>query len=147
MLRQLERLAMAVVVLATLALLITSIPWTRGEELHGMWLMAHMGASGLFVVGLPLQAVLFIALQRAIPTLHELEKTLIHSLFVLGLLTIGTMFACMLPIAATDQLRTLIQLHGWIGISVVVLLVVIVVVRLTTRPRIIRKWRDLRQSG
>ncbi|MEM6364134.1 MAG: hypothetical protein AAF745_06900 [Planctomycetota bacterium] len=142
MIRQLERLAMAAVVISALMLFVTSTPSIRGEELHGLWLMAHMGSSGLFVVALPVQAILFVWLQVIMPAITMTERSLLMALYVFGGLSIGTMFACMLPVPDTDSMRTLIWVHGWIGMVVVAWLIPIVVTRLKTRPGIVKATKS-----
>lgn len=98
----------------------TSLPTWVGGHLAGNRLLGHMMASGVVVVLLPLYGFL-----RWNGWLHAPPRswavTIAFWMFVgTGFLTIASMFACMLPLPSTSAMRELIDLHGWLGSTMVV---------------------------
>ncbi|MEM9587962.1 MAG: hypothetical protein AAGA03_11840 [Planctomycetota bacterium] len=129
MIRLIERLAFLALLVSVIALTITSLPLTWETHLQGGWLMAHMMSSGLMVVALPLFAI-----ARLLPAIERQGQAALHRfafwcVVVLGTLTIATMFACMLPIASTEELSRLISLHGLVGIATSIATLVVLVSR------------------
>ncbi len=107
------------ILVVVLILAATAIPAVFGGELHGVVLLAHMGASGALVVLLPVMTLLFF--MRAVTTVEE------PSLFrfgywltvIAGFATVATVFYCMLPILSTSQMRQVMFWHGVAGFALV----------------------------
>ena len=82
-----------------------------GGHLEGEKLLMHMMASGGLVVVLPLFALS--QLSRSTNRLRSggLQRCGFWLLIASGLVSIATMFLCMLPIASTEQMHQLVMLH------------------------------------
>ena len=111
-------------ILATMAVLITvltvtGLPAVSGSHLQGSSLRLHMLASGVFVVGLPVLAIGFLVQRIAQGSSSAVQQIGFWSLVVGGLVTMVTMFLCMIPVAPTDQMRQLITIHGYAGFATV----------------------------
>ncbi|MGB7323367.1 MAG: hypothetical protein WBD31_00745 [Rubripirellula sp.] len=108
------------IVVATIVLVVTALPTLVGGHLADTRLLTHMMASGVVVTLLPVYAI-----ARLMPSSRGLldspvQRAALRCLLLSGLLTIATMFLCMLPIASTDTMKTLISLHGWAGYALAI---------------------------
>ncbi len=114
-----DRILLLVVLAVVIVLSATAAAWLAGGRLQGSMLRLHMMASGVLVITLPLFALS--SLWRNISRVDSggLQKLGFWSLVVTGLATIATVFACMLPIPSTDQMHSLILLHGYAGFAMV----------------------------
>jgi membrane protease YdiL (CAAX protease family) len=111
-------LLIAVLVLVAL-LTATALPSLSGEHLGGNTLLLHMMASGALVFALPLFALAWLRQsldhERSTPPL----RWGFWLVLVTGMITIATVFACMLPIPSTDQMHELVRWHGYAGFAMV----------------------------
>ncbi|TWU55099.1 hypothetical protein [Rubripirellula reticaptiva] len=108
------------IVVATIVLVVTALPTLAGGHLADARLMVHMMASGVVVTLLPVYAI-----ARLMPSSRGLldspvQRAALQCLLLFGLLTIATMFVCMLPIASTHTMETLVSLHGWAGYALAI---------------------------
>lgn len=111
----LQRGCFYVLLIAVAVSVITSLPTWWDGHLGGYALLAHMTASGVIVIALPLYAVLrWTDWFTTIPQ-RAGEPIAFWIIVVFGFLTIASMFACMTPITSTSTMRELIDLHGWLG--------------------------------
>ncbi|MCM2370184.1 hypothetical protein [Aporhodopirellula aestuarii] len=115
-----RRICLAVVLVAIVVLVGTSLPTWWGGHFGGYRLLAHMTASGMVVVGLPLYAVLRWTDWLSAPLPSRASTWTFWALVFTGFLTIASMFACMLPSTTTPWMVTLIDFHGWIGATMAV---------------------------
>lgn len=104
-----------VLVIAVIISVVTSLPTWFGAHFGGYRLLAHMMASGVIVVTLPLYAILRWTDWLTSPASGRGEPIAFWTMMVFGFLTIATMFVCMMPIASTATMRELVDLHGWLG--------------------------------
>ena len=117
-------LGLLVIVVASVA---TAYPVFLGDHLSGKLLFAHMMASGGLVFALPVLGLWWI-FRCNNPAASTRTQRLGYWLMLLtGLLTIVSMFLCMLPIPSTEQMEQLITLHGYAGLAMVPALVVLVI--------------------
>lgn len=108
------------VVLACVAVLaITAIPFLVGAEMHGKMLLLHMMSSGALVFALPALAITQLMKMLDRSTSGSLQRFSYWATLVLGFLTIGSVFACMLPVPSTEQMVSLIFAHGVVGFLMV----------------------------
>ena len=107
------------ILLVVLLLAATAIPSLRGEPLGGPVLLIHMMASGALVMALPLYAILFVWRHLDPIASAAMQRTGFWLVLLTGLVTTGTVFACMLPIASTDTMHKLIVWHGYAGFAMV----------------------------
>lgn len=111
------RLLFAALVISVALLSFTSLVsvW-RYQVMHGWWLLAHMAASGVFVVAITLVA-LFLSgrlLEHAeVPTAVAYFMLLVASIVVMG-----TVLLSMYPLFGTDEMRWLIGVHRYAGLGV-----------------------------
>ena len=140
MIRWIDRILMTALVIVVGLLAATALPFLSGKPLEGDILLMHMLVSGALVIGLPILAIAF--LRYLLPsTLTSPSEILAsdpeiegpknsrfgRSVFqfgylttvLTGLLTIATVFACMLPVPSTEQMHTLIWAHGWAGFAMI----------------------------
>ena len=115
MTRWIDRLLIVALICVVAVLVATSLPSLGGDTLAGSTLMTHMLASGALVVGLPIAAM--ILLRHAVPGRRRSLTYRFGYIATLaaGLVTIATVFVCMLPVASTDQMHSLMSAHGWAG--------------------------------
>ena len=108
-----------VIMVAVTILALTALPFFSDQHLEGTRLKNHMLASGVLVVALPLMAIL--GLPGVINTGASvgIQRFGFWLLIAAGLVTIATMFLCMLPIPSTDQMHQLIEIHGYAGFATV----------------------------
>jgi hypothetical protein len=103
----------------------TAIPVFTEGHVGGTMLLAHMvGSSGLVFV-LPVFAVFWLLRCIDHRASDRMERIGFWLLIVSGLLTIATVFACMLPYPSTDQMEKLVALHGYAGFAMVPALVIL----------------------
>jgi len=114
-----ERIFLIAITAIIAVLTLTALPVLQEGHLGGALLLLHMMASGALVIVLPLFALIYIG--RSISRFNSggLQRLGFWSLVVTGLLTIATVFACMLPVPSTDQMHQLIQLHRYAGFAMV----------------------------
>lgn len=115
MIQLIERLTLLALMIGIAVLVGTSLPTWWGEHLLGNRLLIHMMGSGVVVVTLPLYGFLRWSRWLAGKERKHGEPTAFWLMMVTGFFTIATMFASMLPLPSTDMLRTLSELHGWVG--------------------------------
>lgn len=114
-----DRAFLVALVAIIFVLTVTAAPVLAGGHLGGPMLLLHMMASGALVFVLPVFAIYY--LSRSISSLHSggLERLGFWTLLVSGLMTIATMFICMMPIPATQTMQQLVELHGYAGFAMV----------------------------
>lgn len=124
------------VVLGVVALLtLSALPSLSGDELSGKVLIAHMSLSGVLVVFLPIFAIVILSTKKL-----SREKRLIRGigfwgLVGTGLLTIATVFLCMLPVASTEEMHKLILWHGRFGYAMALLGILFLLASLSAQQR------------
>ncbi len=96
-------------------LTVTALPVLGGGHLGGNWLLAHMAASGALVFGLPLFAIDGLWRQLQGQTTNSLQRWGFWAVVLSGLITIATVFICMLPLPSTSAMETLIYSHRYAG--------------------------------
>ena len=111
----LTRLSGLALFVAVCVSVVTSLPTWMGGHLGDNRLLAHMMASGVIVVLLPVYGWLRLVDWLAEPRPTAGESLAFWSMMLFGFLTIATMFVCMTPMASTASMRELIDLHGWVG--------------------------------
>lgn len=114
-----DRLLLFALVLVVGILTVTALPALFGGALGGKMLLAHMMASGALVVGLPVLALAFLRHFWGSTPIARSQQWGYLACVATGLLTIATVFLCMLPIPSTDQMHELILVHGWAGFAMV----------------------------
>ncbi|TWU60318.1 hypothetical protein Poly51_05930 [Rubripirellula tenax] len=124
------------IIVATIVLVVTALPTLAGGHLADTRLLVHMMASGVVVALLPVYAI-----ARLMPSSRgtldtSAQRTALRCLLLFGLLTTATMFVCMLPIASTHTMETLIALHGWSGYALAVATVWVGIMSLGGRRRL-----------
>lgn len=107
------------IALIVAALTLTALPALFGGHLEGTILLLHMMASGALVFGLPVFALYYLPRCLGRLTSGGAQRLGYWLVVLLGLITMATMFACMLPIPSTGQMRKLITLHGYAGFAMV----------------------------
>lgn len=121
-----DRLFLIALVAIIFVLTATALPVLGGGHLEGPMLLLHMMASGALVIVLPIFGLYF--LTRSIDRFKSggLQRLGFWSLLITGLLTIVTVFVCMLPIPSTETMHELIEVHGYAGFAMVPAVVVLV---------------------
>ena len=114
-----DRVMLAVLVIVVAVLVVTSIPFLSGQSLEGRMLRVHMMASGVLVVGLPIFALAWTlrVINRAAS--GSIQRIGFWLVLVTGLMTTATMFVCMLPIASTTEMKSLMHWHGYFGFAMI----------------------------
>ncbi len=97
------------------------------DHLGGALLLAHMFSSGGLVFLLPIFALFWLFSCISSATSGALQRLGFWLLVSSGLLTIATIFACMLPYPSTEQMEQLIKLHGYAGFAMVPALFVLMI--------------------
>jgi hypothetical protein len=121
-----RNVSLLVLVIATGALVATALPTLWGGHLGGAALRFHMMASGAVVVLLPVYAIARLLLRRQPASESALEMGAFRTLLIFGVATIATMFLCMLPVASTDVMHDLVELHGWAGFAMAAAIALVV---------------------
>ncbi len=118
----------------------TSLPFFGGHHLQGPGLKLHMLASGALVCVLPLFAVWLLSRNMSRMTSSGVQRLGYWSVVISGLITILTMFLCMLPYPSTERMHQLIQWHGYAGFAMVPAVLLVLVGM--SRPRSIQATRS-----
>lgn len=126
MMKFIDRFLAFALIVVVIVLTVTAIPSLAGEPLRGRTLMGHMAASGAMVFLLPAYAISGLVRLTHDATSSKLRVIGFWGLIVTGLVTIATVFICMLPIPSTNQMHTLILLHGLAGYATAVAAIVMV---------------------
>ncbi|QEG42302.1 hypothetical protein [Roseimaritima ulvae] len=113
--RWIERLLLIAVVVIVAVLTVTAVPVLGGGHLGGTWLLAHMAASGALVFVLPVFAIVGLWREIQDQATSPLQRWGFWAVVLSGLLTIATVFVCMLPLPSTSAMETLIVSHGYAG--------------------------------
>ncbi|MCC9603068.1 hypothetical protein LOC67_21170 [Stieleria sp. JC731] len=122
-----DRFLIACLIIVVGVLTITSLPALGGQTLGGQMLMAHMMASGALVFGLPVFAF---AMLRYLTPRYQTSWTHVIgylSTLVAGLLTIASVFYCMLPIPSTSQMHEMMHVHKLAGLAMTPAILVMLV--------------------
>lgn len=106
-----------------------------GEHLGGQTLLYHMIVSGVLVVGLPVFAVWWLFRMIRRDRSSGLQRFGFWTTVLFGLVTITTVFLCMLPLASTEQMEILIKWHGYAGLAMLAAVVVFCLGTRDTRRR------------
>ena len=134
-----DRFLILALIIVVAVLTVTSLPSLGGETLDGQTLLAHMMASGFLVIGLPIFAIVFLRYFSTGQRTSALQRLGYLGTVLAGLLTIVTVFLCMLPIPSTHEMHSLMALHGWAGFAmipaIVLLLVGLRITRSASHPR------------
>ena len=96
----------------TAVLVLTAIPVLAGGHLEGKLLLIHMFASGALVIGLPLLALWQVGRSISRHKSGSMQRWGFWLLMLTGVITIASIFACMLPLPPTEQMRDLLDVHG-----------------------------------
>ncbi len=109
--------------LVVVSLAVTAAPALNNGHLNGMLLLMHMVASGALVIILPLFA--FSGLGAYVRSIASRPTQRLGFWIVVstGLLTIATIFLCMLPIPSTSAMETLIRWHGYTGFAMLIAMI------------------------
>jgi hypothetical protein len=122
-----DRILLAAVTAAIVVLTATALPVLAGGHLEGLLLLGHMMASGLLVAALPLLALDFLVRNLSRFASGPWQRLGYWTLLLTGVVTIATIFACMLPIASTEQMHQLVGVHRYAGFAMVPAIVVLLV--------------------
>ncbi len=123
----LDRFAIAVLTVIVTILAVTAWPTLFGGHLEGNALLLHMMASGALVGLFPLFSLYYVGRSISRYKSGSIERFGFWTLLVAGLVTIASVFLCMLPIASTDQMHELIKIHGYAGFAMVPALVLLII--------------------
>jgi hypothetical protein len=114
-----DRIFLTAITAIVVALTVTALPALASGPLGGTMLLLHMMASGALVITLPLFALYYLGRSLSRFKSGGLQRVGFWLLVTTGLLTILTVFLCMLPVPATDQMHQLIVLHRYAGFAMV----------------------------
>ena len=98
-----------------------------GDHLGGVILLAHTFAGGAMVVVVPMFALFWVFRCGSSITSGAIERLGFWCLIVSGLVTIATIFACMLPVPSTHQMEQLVEIHGYAGFAMVPALLLLII--------------------
>ncbi len=121
-----DRIFLVAIVAMIFVLAVTALPALGGGHLEGPMLLLHMMASGALVIVLPLFALFYLGRSLSRFKSGGLQRLGFWSLIITGLLTIVTVFVCMLPLPSTETMHELIVIHGYAGFAMVPAVVVLV---------------------
>lgn len=108
-------LLLALVVVTTITA-ITALPALGDHDaVRGDALRTHMLASGVLAVGLPILAIWFLGRGVGGSGFSVVGRVGYWTLLTTGWLTIASVYFCMVPVASTEQMDELIELHGYTG--------------------------------
>ncbi|WP_182867503.1 hypothetical protein [Stieleria mannarensis] len=134
MLVWIDRILLVALVMVVAVLVFTSWPAAMDEQtLDGQALLAHMMASGVLVMGLPVFALFFLRYLPAKRTTSWLQILGYLATVAAGLVAIATVFLCMLPVPSTHQMHSLMSIHGWAGFMMIPAIVVLLIGTRATR--------------
>ncbi len=130
--------------LAGLGLLIQAVtglvPWLLGGEVRGWVLLAHMAGAPLFLVGLTGVALQWAARCRFsgrggpfAPGLNVAQRQVFWITLVPGLAVVLTMLLAMLPVAGTEWQETLVEVHSYSALVLLVMMLPHLAVSLAAR--------------
>jgi membrane protease YdiL (CAAX protease family) len=123
-----DRIFLLAITVFVAVLAATSLPVVLGEgHLDGLKLLLHMMASGGLVVVLPLYALHNLTRATNRKRSGGLQRLGFWLLMLAGLVSIGTMFLCMLPLASTEQMHQLVELHRYAGFAAVAAVVLLLI--------------------
>jgi hypothetical protein len=122
-----DRLLLLAVVVILLVSVAGLIPWLTGSHLEGWTLMLHMGTGGALVSLLPLFALSCQWRMVGDAGSNLAERIGFWGLILTGLLTIVTVFLCMLPLMSTEQMRQSMVIHTYAGFAMVPALAVLLI--------------------
>lgn len=126
----LARLVYLALVVAIVALACTSfISLWRSQGMHGWWLMAHMMSAGVYLAAVTATALF---LSRRLIGTHPAVGISYTLLLVLSIGVMGTILLSMLPVFGTESMRSLIDLHRYAGLGLLVVTVLHGVLRITS---------------
>ena len=128
-----DRLLLLALVLVVAVLTVTSLPSLGGETLGGQMLLAHMMASGVLVMGLPVFALFFLRYFVAKRATSGFQNLGYLATLATGLVTIVTVFLCMMPIPSTHQMHSLMSIHAWAGFAMIPAIVLLLIGARATR--------------
>jgi hypothetical protein len=111
----------------------TGLSFFTDQHLEGSMLKVHMMASGALVVALPVFAICYLARSIDKSRSGGLQRFGYWLLIVSGLVAILTMFLCMLPYPSTEQMRQLVEIHGYAGFAMVPALLLLIAGMASTR--------------
>jgi hypothetical protein len=131
-----ERLLYLATIVSVAVLAVTSFgALLRYGAVDGWPLFAHMFGAGAFVTILPLLALTWCEANRfgepsraagdrdTQPRFYWFSKAMYWTLLVAGLVVTMTMLLSMLPLLGTDGLHTMLAVHRWSGLVIVVALI------------------------
>ncbi len=108
-----------IIVVCTIVLAATALPALLGDHLEGKTLILHMMASGGVVTLLPILAILLLGQAIGVQGSNALLQVGFWTTIVTGLLSIASIFGCMMPITSTATIHTLVLIHGYTGFAMV----------------------------
>ena len=114
-----DRIFLLGLLLIVAALAVTAAPAVPEGPLGGSALLLHMMASGALVFVLPLYALVYVGRNLRSERSSGMQRLGFWLLVLSGVLTIGSIFLCMLPIASTEQMHELIRVHRYAGFAMV----------------------------
>ena len=120
-----ERILLIGIAAVTAILTLTAIPVLAGGHLEGSLLLIHMMASGALVIGLPILALWQVGGSISRHRSGVMQRWGFWLLMLTGVITIASIFACMLPVPPTEQMRVLLDVHGYAGFAMVPALVLL----------------------
>ena len=115
----LDRIIWLLLLLAIVALTVTALPAVMIGSLGGVALLLHMMASGALVFVLPVYALLFLNRILSRDRSIAMQRFGFWGLMISGVVTIGSIFVCMLPIPSTEVMHDLILTHRYAGFVMV----------------------------
>ncbi|MGI9470595.1 MAG: hypothetical protein ACR2NZ_03615 [Rubripirellula sp.] len=136
----LDRICLLALVLIIALLTATALPALREGPLGGTALLLHMMASGALVFALPLFALLYLSRNLRSDRSGGMQRLGFWLLILSGIITIGSIFLCMLPIPSTDEMHELIRVHRYAGFAMVPAVVLLAIG--TSRWRRIQSTRS-----
>jgi hypothetical protein len=124
---RIELLAYGVLVVALAGSALTGFTGYLVEgSVRGLLLIGHMMAGGLFAVALPIFLLIFAEAARfdraARGPLNPTEKTIFWLAMIAGGVSLGTIVLTMLPLLDTHTIETMMLIHRYSGLIMVVLL-------------------------
>lgn len=140
MLTLIDRLLLLALSLVVVVLAVTAGPALWDAHLSGNRLMLHMAASGGFVVGTPLVALWFLGRVITRGQSTRLQRVGFWVTVSAAVVTISTVFLCMLPLPSTTQMQQLMEVHGYAGFAMVPAVALLVIG--TRRARRIQSTRS-----